>query len=86
METKMIRAAIAAICMATVLPLWAADRTISANYALSADETVDGVLTVASGVTVDLNGHNLTVKGLAGDCRHWQGEAWMTSPKSFTAR
>ena len=48
METKMIRAAIAAICAAAALPLWAADRTISANYALSADETVDGVLTVAS--------------------------------------
>ena len=78
--------AAAAICAAAALPSWAADRTISANYALSADETVDGVLTVASGVTVDLNGHNLTVKGLAGDGRHWQGEAWMTSPKSFTAR
>ena len=58
--------AAAAICAAAALPSWAADRTISANYALSADETVDGVLTVASGVTVDLNGHNLTVKGLAG--------------------
>ena len=87
MKAKMIRAALAAICVAMVaLPSWAADRTITSDYTLSADETVDGTLTVAPGVTVDLNGHNLTVKGLAGDGRHWQGEAWMTSPKSFTAR
>ena len=45
---------------------WAADRTISSNYTLTADETVDGILTVESGVTVDLDGHNLTVQGLAG--------------------
>ena len=80
METKMIRTVIAAICMATALPLWAADRTISANYALSADETVDGVLTVMSGVTVDLNGHNLTVKGLAGDGTITAGAQDLTSP------
>ena len=80
METKMIRAAIAAICMAAALPSWAADRTISANYALSADETVDGVLTVASGVTVDLNGHNLTVKGLAGEGTITAGAQDLTSP------
>ncbi len=56
----------AAICVAAVaLPSWAADRTISANYVLTTDETVDGVLTVDAGVTVDLNGHNLTVGGLA---------------------
>ena len=61
-------------------PSWAADRTISANYALSADETVDGVLTVASGVTVDLNGHNLTVKGLAGDGTITAGAQDLTSP------
>ena len=80
METKMIRAAIAAICAAAALPSWAADRTISANYALSTDETVDGVLTVASGVTVDLNGHNLTVKGLAGDGTITAGAQDLTSP------
>ena len=80
METKMIRAAIAAICAAAALPSWAADRTISANYALSADETVDGVLTVASGVTVDLNGHNLTVKDLAGDGSITAGAQDLTSP------
>ena len=44
----------------------AADRTIGADYALSADETVDGALTVAEGATVDLNGYNITVKGLDG--------------------
>ena len=54
----------AAFCAATAL---AADRTIDANYTLAADETVDGVLTVAAGATVDLNGHSLTVQGLAGD-------------------
>ena len=48
------------------LPSFAADRTISSNYTLTADETVDGILTVESGVTVDLDGHNLTVQGLAG--------------------
>ncbi len=80
MEAKMIRATIAAICVAAALPSYAADRTISANYALSADETVDGVLTVASGVTVDLNGHNLTVKGLAGDGSITAGAQDLTSP------
>ena len=54
----------AIVCMA--LPSFAADRTISSNYTLTADETVDGILTVESGVTVDLDGHNLTVQGLAG--------------------
>ena len=80
METKTICAALAAICMATALPSYAADRTISAYYALSADETVDGVLTVASGVTVDLNGHNLTVGGLAGDGTITAGAQDLTSP------
>ena len=66
METKMIRTAIAAICVAAALPSLAADRTITSDYTLSADETVDGTLTIAPGVTVDLNGHNLTVSALAG--------------------
>ena len=80
METKMIRAAVVAICVAAALPSYAADRTISADYALAADETVDGTLTVASGVTVDLNGHNLTVKGLAGDGTITAGAQDLTSP------
>lgn len=65
-KTKMIRTAIAAICVAAALPSLAADRTITSDYMLSADETVDGTLTVAPGVTVDLAGHNLTVSALAG--------------------
>ena len=56
----------AAICMAAVVPSWAADRTITSDYTLSADETVDGTLTVAPGVTVDLNGHNRRGSALAG--------------------
>lgn len=56
----------AAICIAAALPSLAADRMITSDYTLSADETVDGTLTVAPGVTVDLNGHNLTVSALAG--------------------
>ena len=66
MKTKTIRAALVAICVAAVVPSWAADRVITSDYTLSADETVDGTLTVAPGVTVDLNGHNLTVSALAG--------------------
>ena len=59
--------AVAALCVATASsPSFAADRTISADYTLTGDETVDGELTVARGVTVDLAGHNLTVKGLKG--------------------
>ncbi len=67
METKMIRAAIAAICMAAALPSWA-DTTIANNVTLTADADwrADGVVTVPEGVTVDLNGHTLWVSGLAG--------------------
>ena len=46
-------------CVAT-----AADRTVSANWTLTQDETIDGSLIVPSGVTVDINGHRLTAKGL----------------------
>ena len=56
----------AAVCMTAALPSYAADRTISSDYALTADETVDGVLTIEAGATVDLAGHKLTVAGLAG--------------------
>ena len=59
--------AVTAICVATASsPSWAADMTISTDYVLNDDLTVDGTLTVASGATVDLNGHKLSVKGLAG--------------------
>ena len=63
MYYRLAKELVASAVAAVVLSSYAADRTISANYTLTADETVDGVLTVASGVTVDLNGHNLTVKG-----------------------
>ena len=58
--------AVTAICVAAAMPSWAADMTISTNQVLDDDLTVDGTLTVASGATVDLNGHKLSVKGLAG--------------------
>ncbi|MBQ4200289.1 MAG: hypothetical protein II649_10465, partial [Kiritimatiellae bacterium] len=58
--------AVTAICVAAAMPSWAADMTISTDYVLNDDLTVDGTLTVASGATVDLNGHKLSVKGLAG--------------------
>ena len=57
----------AAGVFATALsPSYAADRTIDADYTLPGDETVDGVLTIAAGATLDLAGHKLTVAGLAG--------------------
>ena len=59
--------ALAAICVATASSTsWAADMTISTDQVLDDDLTVDGTLTVASGATVDLDGHKLSVKGLAG--------------------
>ena len=58
--TRMLCTAISSVaCVAT-----AADRTVSANWTLTQDETIDGSLIVPSGVTVDLNGHRLTAKGL----------------------
>ena len=44
-----------------------ADETISASVTLVADRVISGVLTVESGVVVDLAGNRLTVGGLAGD-------------------
>jgi len=46
-----------------------ADRTVNENMALSedADWRADGTVTIASGVTVDLNGHVLKVAALAGE-------------------
>ena len=59
--------AVTAICVATASSTsWAADMTISTDQVLNDDLTVDGTLTVASGATVDINGHTLSVKGLAG--------------------
>ncbi len=67
---RAMRRLAASIAIATALAAssaLAADRTITADYTLTDYETVDGVLTVASGVTVDLKGCHLTVQGLAGD-------------------
>ncbi len=65
METKMIRAAIAAICVVAALPSWA-DTNITSNVTLTEDTDWSdlGKVTIAAGVTVDLNGHTLKVKGL----------------------
>ena len=47
---RMLCTAISSVaCVAT-----AADRTVSANWTLSQDETIDGSLIVPSGVTVDI--------------------------------
>ena len=42
------------LAMCAVGAVNAADRTVSADYVLASDETVDGVLSVNPGVTVDL--------------------------------
>ena len=59
---KIMLAAIAALCVAAApLSSWA-DETIGENTTLDADRTIDGVLTIAAGVTVDLAGHKLTAQ------------------------
>ena len=65
MEIKTIRAAIAAVCVAAALPSWAATN-ITENVTLTEDTDwrEHGHVTIDSGVTVDLNGHKLKVKGL----------------------
>ena len=64
--TRMLCTALSSVaCVATVVPLQAAiTNPVAANYTLTEDESVDAALTVNSGVTVDLAGHKLTVKGL----------------------
>jgi hypothetical protein len=60
---------------------WAVeDRTIASDTVLSEDKTV-GVLTVKAGVTLDLNGYNLTVAGLAGTGTITNSYADLTSPE-----
>lgn len=54
--------AVAACCAA--MSAAAIESPVTANYVLEGDETFEGTLTVNSGVTVDLAGHKLTVKGL----------------------
>ena len=65
--TRRLAASLALVTALVTSGTWAGDRIINANYALTGYETVDGVLTVESGVTVDLKGYHLTVQGLAGD-------------------
>ena len=60
----------AAICVATVPSSVAmtieGDHVFAASETLSEDVTVTGTATFASGVTVDVAGHRLTVHGIAG--------------------
>jgi autotransporter-associated beta strand protein len=63
---RFVTRAVAGLLLVAAFPA-AADRTVEADWKLTADETVDGTLTVPAGVTVDLAGYTLTVKGLAGD-------------------
>ena len=59
---------VAAICVATApLPSYAAMHvTEDVTLTEDADWTSEGTVTIAEGVTVDINGHSLTVAGLAG--------------------
>ena len=54
--------------------------TYSDDTALDADVTFDGIVTVESGKTLDLNGHNLTAYSLAGDGTIIAGLLDLTSP------
>ena len=59
-----------------------ADETISADTTLTADRTVSGTLTVEAGATVNLNGHKLTVSGLAGTGKIAAGRIDLTMPET----
>ena len=50
--------------LALSLGVTAEDRTVTEDWTLTQDETIDGSLILPSGVTVDLNGHRLTAAGL----------------------
>ena len=54
--------------------------TYSDDTALDADVTFDGIVTVESGKTLDLNGHNLTAYSIAGDGTISAGLLDLTSP------
>ena len=58
---------VAAICVAAAMPSWA-DKTISENTTLTEDTDWrdQGVVTIAEGVTLNLNGYTLRVSALAG--------------------
>ena len=67
MEAKMIRAAIATICVAAALPSYA-DTNITEYVKLTedADWSSLGTVNIAAGAGIHLNGHNLTVAGFTG--------------------
>ena len=67
MQTKTIRAAIAAICVAAALTSWA-DTNITEYVKLTedADWTSLGTVNIAAGAGIHLNGRNLTVTGFSG--------------------
>ncbi len=80
MKTKTIRVAVAAaltIAASAVFPSFAATN-ITENVTLTEDTdwTEFGTVTVAEGVTIDLNGHSLTVAGLAGAGRIVDGDEY----------
>lgn len=77
-------AAVAACLMAAAVM---ADETISADVTLSADADwrAKGVVTIAEGVTVSLNGHNLSLAGLAGAGTIDSPIADLTSPSGASS-
>ena len=64
MKRRLVCTAVAALVASTSV----ADRTISSNVTLDGDTDwrADGVVTIQSGVTVTLNGHNLKVHAING--------------------
>ena len=77
-------AAVAACLMAAAVM---ADETISADITLSADADwrAKGMVTIAEGVTVSLNGHNLSLAGLAGAGTIDSPIADLTSPSGASS-
>lgn len=67
MKTKTVRAAIAAICVAAMVPSYA-DTNITEYVKLTedADWSSLGTVNIAADAGIHLNGHNLTVAGFAG--------------------
>ncbi len=62
---SVLKVAFTALFAVATLSQSMADETISVDTQLSADMTVDGTLYLKNGATLDLNGHNLSVKALA---------------------
>ncbi len=62
---SVLKAAFTTLFAVATLSQAMADETISVDTQLSADMTVGGTLYLKNGATLDLNGHNLSVKALA---------------------